>query len=266
MQNGPRLRPPLTPRLRPSPIPRLRPLLRLWPTPNPPTLPNPYTTPYLRSIARLWTCVGKQREPAEVCLRRAPESSFSPPSSAGSPPYHRFQRREGCDRFGKIKRCEKLRDGGIEVEFVDEKEAGKALSATHFSFTVKTETGRQETKVPITVTAHRTKNSSQGVVYCTDLEGVSNDDIADGLAECGVSSARRIMTKREGYLGPDALGGVVLQPGGAPERRHDWLCPSESQTVHSQPDEVLSLPAFRPHPNRLPQPPSLREMRINRAP
>ena len=90
LQNGPRLRPPLTPRLRSSPIPRLRPLLRLRPTPNPPTLPNPYTTPYLRSIARLWTCVGKQREPAEVCLRRAPESSFSPPSSAGSPPYHRF--------------------------------------------------------------------------------------------------------------------------------------------------------------------------------
>ena len=113
-----------------------------------------------------------------------------------------FQRREGCDRFGKIKRCEKLRDGGIEVEFVDEKEAGKALSATHFSFTVKTETGRQETKVPITVTAHRTKNSSQGVVYCTDLEGVSNDDIADGLAECGVSSARRIMTKRRGTWVP----------------------------------------------------------------
>ena len=113
-----------------------------------------------------------------------------------------FQRREGCDRFGKIKRCEKLRDGGIEVEFVDEKEAGKALSATHFSFTVKTETGRQETKVPITVTAHRTKNSSQGVVYCTDLEGVSNDEIADGLSECGVSSARRIMTKRRGTWVP----------------------------------------------------------------
>ena len=47
-----------------------------------------------------------------------------------------FQRKEGCDRFGKVTRCEKLRDGGIEVEFKDEKDATRALTATEFSYTV----------------------------------------------------------------------------------------------------------------------------------
>ena len=137
-----------------------------------------------------------------------------------------FQRREGCDRFGKIKRCENCETVESRWSLSTRRRQGKRCRRTHFSFTVKTETGRQETKVPITVTAHRTKNSSQGVVYCTDLEGVSNDDIADGLAECGVSSAppqgdRPLPAPREaGLLGsslrrrrPRPVGGVAPPPG-----------------------------------------------------
>ena len=48
-----------------------------------------------------------------------------------------FQRKEGCDRLGKVTRCDKLRDGGIEVEFLDEKDAKKALSATEFTYSVR---------------------------------------------------------------------------------------------------------------------------------
>ena len=113
-----------------------------------------------------------------------------------------FQRREGCDRMGKILRCDKLRDGGVEVEFASEMEAGRALSATSFTYTVKDKGERREVRVPITVTAHRTKNGSKGVIHCTDLEDVGDEDIEDGLAEFGVIAARRIKSKRNGVLVP----------------------------------------------------------------
>ena len=113
-----------------------------------------------------------------------------------------FQRREGCDRFGKAIRCDKLKDGGIEVEFSEEKDAKRALAATEFAFTVRDGQGRRLVKLPITVSAHRTKNSCRGVIFCFDLEGVSDEDIAEGLSDAGVVSARRIRSKRAGVLSP----------------------------------------------------------------
>ena len=115
-----------------------------------------------------------------------------------------FQRKEGCDRFGKVTRCDKLRDGGIEVEFLDEKDAKKALSATEFTYSVKDGQGRRLVKLPIAVSAHRTKNFSRGMIYCVDLEDVSDDEIADGLSDFGVVMARRIKSrnKRTGTLEP----------------------------------------------------------------
>ena len=109
-----------------------------------------------------------------------------------------FQRKEACDRLGKVTRCEKLRDGGIEVEFVKEKDAQQALSARHFTYTVKDGNSRRRVTIPMSVTAHRTKNSNRGVIFCPDLEGVSNEDIADGLSACGVVNARRILSRRAG--------------------------------------------------------------------
>ena len=113
-----------------------------------------------------------------------------------------FQRREGCDRFGKVSRCDKLRDGGIEVEFVDEIEAKRALSATEFQYTVKDGHGKRLVKLPITVSAHRTKNTSRGVIFCVDLEDVSDEDIAEGLSDFGVVAARRIRSRKAGALIP----------------------------------------------------------------
>ena len=115
-----------------------------------------------------------------------------------------FQRREGCDRLGKALRCDKLRDGGIEVEFESECDARRALTATEFTFSIRDDQGKRLTSVPISVSAHRTKNYSRGIVYCVDLEDVSDDDIAEGLSEYGVVSARRIKSrnKRTGVLEP----------------------------------------------------------------
>ena len=113
-----------------------------------------------------------------------------------------FQRKEGCDRFGRVIRCEKLRDGGIEVELLTEKDAKQALSATEFMYTIKDGNTRRQITIPISVTPHRTKNTSRGVIYCTDLEEVSDDDIADGLSAFGVVSARRIMSRRGGVVMP----------------------------------------------------------------
>ena len=113
-----------------------------------------------------------------------------------------FQRREGCDRFGKVVRCEKLRDGGIEVEFQSEKDAERALRATEFTYTAKTGNTRQQEQLPITVSAHRTKNSTRGIVFCPDLEGIDDEEIADGLSHFGVTQARRIMSRKDGGLVP----------------------------------------------------------------
>ena len=113
-----------------------------------------------------------------------------------------FQRREGCDRFGKAIRCEKLKDGSIEVEYSEEKDAKRALAATEFSYTVREGHDRRLVKLPVSVSAHRTKNSTRGVIFCFDLEGVSDEDIAEGLSDVGVTSARRIRSRRAGVLTP----------------------------------------------------------------
>ncbi|KAF0304334.1 Vacuolar protein sorting-associated protein 35 [Amphibalanus amphitrite] len=107
-----------------------------------------------------------------------------------------FQRKDGCDRFGSIVRCDRMRDGALEVEFRKSEEAAKALDATRFVFSEGRASGRRLVSIPLTVEPHRSKNSSRGVINCFDLRGVSDEDIADGLADFGVTAARRIMTKR----------------------------------------------------------------------
>ena len=113
-----------------------------------------------------------------------------------------FQRKEGCDRFGKVSRCDKLRDGGLEVEFLYERDAKRALTATDFLYTTKDGQGRRLVKLPITVSVHRTKNFSRGVIFCPDLEDVSDDDIAEGLSDFGVVAARRIRSRKAGVTSP----------------------------------------------------------------
>ena len=113
-----------------------------------------------------------------------------------------FQRKEGCDRFGKVRRCDKLRDGAIEVEFATAADAARALRATAFTYTVREGGDRREVSIPMAVTPHRTKNSCRGIISCYDLRGVSDAEITDGLSPYGVTHSRRIISRRGGNTVP----------------------------------------------------------------
>ena len=113
-----------------------------------------------------------------------------------------FQRKDGCDRFGKVTRCDRLRDGSIEVEFVSGTEAAKALSATTFTYSVGKRGEKRDVSIPITVTPHRSKNYRKGVISCPELRDTSDDEIVEGLSNFGVNEARRITTRRGGSTIP----------------------------------------------------------------
>ena len=113
-----------------------------------------------------------------------------------------FQRKEGCDRFGKVTRCDKLRDGAIEVEFATACDAARALRATAFAYSVRDGDHRRDVLIPMTVAPHRTKNSVKGIINCFDLRDVSEDEIVEGLSGFGVTQAKRITTRRGGAQAP----------------------------------------------------------------
>ena len=112
-----------------------------------------------------------------------------------------FQRKEGCDRLGKVARCDKLRDGGLEVEFATAADAARALRVQTLTFTA-CEEGLRKVTIPITVTQHCTKNFSKGVINCFDLRDTDDIEIADGLSTSGVTEAKRIMVKKGDSLIP----------------------------------------------------------------
>ena len=64
------------------------------------------------------------------------------------------------------------RDGSILVEYERESVASKALTATVFRYKAE---GRH-VEIPITVTPHNALNQSKGVMWCSALEGISNED------------------------------------------------------------------------------------------
>ena len=109
-----------------------------------------------------------------------------------------FQRKEACDRLGKIVRCDTLKDGNLEVEFADSKEAERAMNVRELSYSRREGGARKLTKLKVTMEAHKTKNFCRGVIRCFELRGVSDDDIVDGLEEFGVVGARRLKAKRGG--------------------------------------------------------------------
>ena len=107
-----------------------------------------------------------------------------------------FQKREGCDRMGKILRCDSLRDGSLEVEFAKEEDAQRALTMTSFSYSVRVQGRKTLTNIPIFVTPHRTKNFCKGVITCFDLRDTSEEEIVEGLCSSGVVGAYRIRSRR----------------------------------------------------------------------
>ena len=122
-----------------------------------------------------------------------------------------------------------MRDGSLEVEFAREEEAARALRADLFIFSQKDANGRRDISLPITVEPHRTKNSVKGVINCFDLRGVSDDEIVDGLAEFGVTEARRMMVKKQKQPSPYQQHSPYVQRNEPTERRtrrlHESKCP-----------------------------------------
>ena len=109
-----------------------------------------------------------------------------------------FQRKDGCDRFGKVLRCERLRDGSLEVEFASGNDASRALRAKTFTYSKRDRSGKRDVFLPITVAPHRTKNYTRGVISCYELRDTSDEEIVDGLSDTGVIEAKRITVRRGG--------------------------------------------------------------------
>ena len=55
----------------------------------------------------------------------------------------------------------------------------------------------------MTVSPHKTKNSSKGVFTCHDLVGMADEDILTELKDQGVVEVHRIVSKRNGNLVPN---------------------------------------------------------------
>ena len=168
-----------------------------------PPAPAEGRPPASASNPQAWTNPRSSTSP-EGLLRDAPTPrililrSTEKPLASLSP----FHRRDGCDRFGKVVRCERLRDGGIEVEFEKCEDAARVIIANSFTYSVRDSSGRRDVSLPLTVEIHRTKNFSRGVIFCLDLDGVSDAEIEEGLADFGVTAARRIRVRRGGELVP----------------------------------------------------------------
>jgi hypothetical protein len=85
---------------------------------------------------------------------------------------------------GDVKSAKKLRNGNVLIEVLTKEQAKKAL-AMHTWFDTE-----------ITVTPHRTLNTSRGVIRCRELRDCSDDDVLTNLTSQGVTEVKHIMSKR----------------------------------------------------------------------
>ncbi|CAN7938035.1 unnamed protein product, partial [Ixodes hexagonus] len=88
--------------------------------------------------------------------------------------------------IGKSFKAKKLPSGDLLVE-VTTAEQSTALIALN-----------QVRDYKITVTPHRSLNSTQGVISEEDLLGIPTDEILEGLQDQGVAAVRRITIRRDG--------------------------------------------------------------------
>ena len=111
-----------------------------------------------------------------------------------------FQRRDGCDRFGSITSCEKLKDGAVEVEFAQVGEAQNALEMTEFVYSVRKGDRKVDGSIQMRIEPHKRKYTSRGIINCYDLKDVPEEEIVDGLSEFGLIGARKMKTRRGAEL------------------------------------------------------------------
>ncbi|GBN80569.1 hypothetical protein AVEN_108219-1, partial [Araneus ventricosus] len=90
--------------------------------------------------------------------------------------------------IGEVASIKKLRSGDLLVEVTSRKQAQQILKLKAFA------------TIPVSVSAHRTLNSSKGVITCGELLHVPLEEISEKLCPQGVTHVRRITIRRDGKL------------------------------------------------------------------
>jgi len=72
--------------------------------------------------------------------------------------------------------------------------------------------------VPVRVSAHRTLNSSKGVIRCPDIKGCSDDEILEGLTSQHVTSIYRVMVNRDGERRPSGTFFLTFDTPSLPKK------------------------------------------------
>ena len=83
---------------------------------------------------------------------------------------------------------QRLRDGTLLIECDKVSQANSLRRTTQLA------------SVPVKVSPHRSKNSSQGIIRCRDIYEMTEEEIQQELASQGISHVRRFVIKREGHL------------------------------------------------------------------
>lgn len=91
---------------------------------------------------------------------------------------------------GDVKIAKKLQNGTVLLEVTSKEQAKKATAMNNWFDT------------PITVTPHRSLNSSRGVLRCREFRDCTDDEVLSALRSQGVTSVKHIMTKRNDKLEP----------------------------------------------------------------
>ncbi|XP_055938130.1 uncharacterized protein LOC129968299 [Argiope bruennichi] len=89
---------------------------------------------------------------------------------------------------GEVVSIRKLRSGDLLVEVNSRKQAQQLLKLKALA------------TIPVNVSAHRTLNSSKGVITCGELFNVSLEEITQKLSSKGMTHVRRITIRRDGKL------------------------------------------------------------------
>ena len=103
-----------------------------------------------------------------------------------------FQRKEAVGKLGNVVRCDLLKEGVVEVEFADKREAERALETTNLVYKVKEGDLKRNKSIPVLVQVPPVSTLCRGIITCGDLNDMSDQDITDELADAGVTAARRL--------------------------------------------------------------------------
>ena len=92
--------------------------------------------------------------------------------------------------IGDVKTAKKLQNGNVLVEVTTKKESDRALQMTNWFDT------------PISVTPHRSLNTSRGVIRCREFRDCEDGEVVDALQSQGVTAVKHIMANRDGKMEP----------------------------------------------------------------